>query len=214
MTNTNIITAVLTNPLVAGIKTIDAGQKRDAVAALFSVALAEVTTAYDWDFAVDEGTTSTVADQADYTLEGNNSDCRDIINVKIGTDLLTKMRKVAWDEYIYHRSHTGVTIWIPAERVDGFPTITIIAAPSSADDTITYRYRKTAVGLSSMPDDFAGLIISALTKRLIPDYEQVYRIDLRNTIKRYSFGGGESDRIKQDPRTVVRNNRRANLMGY
>ena len=213
MTEQNIVSVVLMLPVVQGIE-IPVDQKRDALRALMPGALDEVVMAYDWRFAIDKATESSVADQADYTLEGNNGDCRDIINVKYDGDLLTKMRQVAWDEYITDRTHTGVNTWIPTAPVNGFPTITIKATPSTADEDITYRYRRKNVPIQDFPDEFGFVLVSALTKRIVPEYTAVYDNDLEEMINRYAYGGGESDQIKQDPKVVAKNNRRSRLMGF
>ena len=213
MTESQIVDMVLVLPAVGSIE-LPVDQKRAALKAFVSLAINEVVTAYDWDFAIDEATEASVADQADYTLEGNDSDCRDIINIKYDGELMEKMRQVAWDEYIAGRTHSGVNTWILTAPVNGYPTITIKTTPSTSDEDITYRYRRMSVPIQDIPDTFKPVLVSALAKRVAPEYTTIYEDDLEEMINRYAYGGGESDRIKQDPRVVRKNNRRCRLMGF
>ena len=98
MTTNDLVNIIEAMPDIRIIDMV-AANKRKAIQQLVPVALDEVVVSYDWDFATDVADKDTVADQAEYTLEGNDDDCRDIINVRYGTTsdgfvLLDKKRPV------------------------------------------------------------------------------------------------------------------------
>ena len=204
---------ILSLPIVRGLE-LSANDKKKSVESIFPLALDEVTMAYDWDFTLDVATELTVASQADYVLEGNSNDCRDIINIKYDGDLMDKMGQVAYDEFMLNRTHTSIDTWIPKGRKNGFPQVTIASTPLTADVSLEYRYRRKNITLADFPDEFDYVIISAVLKHLIPSYTAQYNYDLKTMIDRHEYGGGESNQIKQDPRVVRDNNRRAKLYGY
>ena len=99
----------------------------------------EVATSFDWPFTLGLATTSTVADQADYTLRGKANDCRDIVNVAYqasgdtGWIVLVEKRPVDMDEFLSGRTVTGTGWWTDAGRdSNGSPQITLINAPISS----------------------------------------------------------------------------------
>lgn len=188
--------------------------KQNAINKIFPLALDEVTLAYDWDFTLSIATESTVADQADYTLQGNKKDCRDIINLKYDGELIQKMGQVSFDNYMVGRTNTTSNIWIPKGVDNGFPEITIATTPSSADIEMEYRYRKKNITFADFPDEFDYVIISAVLKHFLPDYTAQFSYDMKTMIDRNEYGGGESNVMRQDPRIIRGNNSRATKFGY
>lgn len=205
-------------PAIKALSDDDSG-KRSALRAMLPEVKKKVLYSHDWFFAIDEADESTVADQADYILHGNNMDCRDIINVRYGADadsleLLDKRSGIDLDEWLTDRSQTAVAVWTLAGLDHSFPKIKLVGAPSVSDYLIRYRYRKANVPDSDIPDDFSYLMITGLVSRLIPAYEPVFERDLKTMIDHYSYGGGEDNPAKQDPLVVSRNNRRATKFGW
>ena len=210
-----LISAVMLMPAIRGI-TMSDSEKRTALEAQLPSVKTKILYSYDWDFAIDEKSTVTVADQAAYVLKGNANDCRDIINIRYGSSaiLIDRMRQVDFDEWYTYRTLTSVAKWVPDGREEGFPRVRLYSTPSVAGEAILYRYRRTDVTISEFPDDFAFVFQSGLAMRMIPGYDKVFKDDLGDMIKMYNFGGGEDNQIKQDPSIVLRNNKRATLYGY
>lgn len=204
---------ILALPAIRGLG-LPTSDKKKAVENLFPIALNEITMSYDWDFTLDEASTVTVANQADYTLKGNDNDCRDIINVKYSGELITKMSPVEYDKFMVDRTHTAHDIWMPNGRDGGFPSITIASTPTAAGTAITYRYRLKNITLADFPNEFDYVIISTIVKHLIPEYTAQFAYDLRTMIDRHETGGGESNQVEQDWKITRGNNRRASLFGY
>jgi len=197
----------------------DEGGKRNALVVLLPEVKKRVLYSYDWYFAIDEADSLSVADQAEYTLKGNNNDCRDIINIRFGSSatslsLLDKRSGIDLDEWLTGRSQSGVAIWTPSGLSHEFPKIKLIGTPGYSDYIIRYRYRKSNVADSDIPIDFSYLMISGLVARLLPAYEPIFDKDLKTMIDHYSYGGGEDNPVKQDPLVVHRNNRRASKFGW
>lgn len=218
MTTDDIVRIIETNPAVQQIQ-LDAAEKRQAIEKLVPVAVDELVIRYDWDFATDTADETIVADQSDYTLRGNNNDCRDIINIRYGTstslELLDKKRPVDADEFLSGRSVSGVGFWVPNGRsADGFPKISVHATPSTSGKILRYRYRRNDVTINRLPDNFLWVLLSGILKHLIPAYSAVYEHDLKVMIDRYEMPGGEDMPVQIDPVLVDRNNERAKLYGY
>lgn len=219
MTTNDLVNIVEAMP---GIRIIEmvAANKRRAIQQLVPVALDEVVVSYDWDFATNVADEDTVANQAEYTLRGNNNDCRDIINLRYGTTsdgfvLLDKKRPVDMDDFVSNRTLTGIGWWIPFGRASGgFPKVKVFNAPSGSTNVLRYRYRRKDVSISEFPDNFKFVLIGAIVKRLIPAFDVVYRRDLETMIDHYSMAGGEDMPARLDPVVVARNNEIARMHGY
>jgi hypothetical protein len=193
--------------------------KQEAIQSYIPIVVDEVSMANEnFDFATDvcDYTGGTVLNQADYTLRGNNNDCRAIINIRYGSDydLLDEMRPVDLDEYLTDRSHTSTTIWVSHGRVDGFPRIKLVAAPTAAAEAIRYRYFKKNIPLTSFPEEFINVIISGVISKMVPEYKAIHLKDLSDMVNRYSPSGGADNPAKQDPETVRRNNSRFDRQGW
>lgn len=219
MTINDLVKIVEAMPDIRIIKMV-AANKRKAIQQLVPVALDEVVVSYDWDFATDVADEDTVADQAEYTLRGNDTDCRDIINLRYGTTsdgfvLLDKKRPVDMDDFISNRTLTGVGWWIPFGRASGgFPKVKVFNAPSGSTNVLRYRYRKNNVSVNQFPENFKFVLIGAIVKRLIPAFDVVYQGDLKTMIDHYSMAGGEDMPAPLDPVQVARNNERSRMYGY
>ena len=219
MTTNDLVNIVEAMPDIRIIKMV-AANKRKAIQQLVPVALDEVVVSYDWDFATDVADESTVADQAEYTLKGNDTDCRDIINLRYGTTsdgfvLLDKMRPVDVDAFVSGRTVSGVGAWAPFGRASGgFPKVKILTAPSGSTNVLRYRYRRNDVTINEFPENFKFVLIAAVVKRLIPAFDAVYQRDLETMIDHYSMSGGEDLPASLDPVLIARNNERAGMYGY
>lgn len=179
----------------------------------------EVATRYDWSFVLEthDHSGGTIASQADYTLLGRNDNARDIINIRYGDTLilLDERTPERQDEWQTQRSAlSGVWIWIPDGRDGKSPKIKLYGTPSTAGETIRYRYRRDNVTLQEWPVDFEFVIISGIASKLFPNRRGIFEDDIRIMIDRYESSGGEDDPVIQDPRIISANNRRALKFGY
>ena len=181
----------------------------------------EVATEWDWGFTTGETDESSVANQATYTLKGKNNDCRDIINVRViadgadGWTLLVEYSQTDMDELLSNRSADGMSMWTPDGRdANGYPKIKIFAAPSSADWTIRYRYRRNNISISDFPDEFTRVLQSALLSKFLPSYRIVYTKDLNDMIERYAAIGGTPRTVRLGADVMLRNNRIGRDYGY
>ena len=215
MTEQQIVDVVIYQPTIRAMQGED-NEKRRSIETIIPMVTDEISVSYDWDFVLAKAVETSVANQPDYVLKGNNRDCRDIINIRFGDNnkLLNKRDAVDLDEYLDGRTISTVMIWTPIARKFGFPQIKLTDAPDSSTDDITYRYRRKDVPLSEFPDEFLYVFISGVMKNMVPQFRGLFKDDINNMIRRYSGEGGEDDPAKQDPLIVYRNNRRSNMFGY
>ena len=196
-----------------------ATEKKNAIERHAKSIVGQVSTAYDWAFTIDVADKATVADQAEYELKGNAKDCRDIINVRLGSSstwpVLDKKRAIDMDEFMTDRTVTGTHWWyISGRSTNGYPMITLVDTPSTTTNTIRYRYRKNKIGIGSFPDTFSPVLVAGVISRFIPAHTGVYEHELDKMVDRYSAPGGEDDPAKLGYYEVRRNNARARKFGY
>ena len=61
------------------------------VRSFLSPSVQRITKAYDWNFACTVTTDAFVAGTSEYTLRGNDEDCQDIINIRWGDNLCSRL---------------------------------------------------------------------------------------------------------------------------
>ena len=217
ITTNGLISKVLSLPLVRAIELGD-NEKRDTVQEFIEPVIDEVLTSHLWDFMLDEATflNGTVKDQANYTLEGNKSDCRDIVTVKYGDaeNVLEERDPIDMEEWLTGRTHNTVNFWIMDGRVDKFPRIKIIATPGTANVQIKYRYAKNNVTLNDVPNEFEFVIVSGIASWLIPGYVRLYDRHIKKMISHHAVAGGHDRPALVDRYLVQMNNRRSRKYGY
>lgn len=175
----------------------------------------EVMTVHDWDFACDEKSDATVADQAEYTLSGNNGDCQDIINVRYDTDeeVLEKLNVLENDRRKPQKTGYGIYGWTAFGRSDDKSPIIIIHNTPTEAKTFKYRYRKKDLGLGDMPDSFDFVVVDAVCARFDRSLQVFADRSLARMIARYTVGGDEIDMLRINPLIEDGNVRRCSNQG-
>ena len=195
----------------------DAVDRKDTVRAVVDDVVSQIASAYDWAFVLDVADETTDGTAAEYSLQGNRKDCRDIINIRFGQtdfELLDKKTAVDMDEWLTDRDPSGTHWWYPSGRdSNGFPKITLVDTPD-ADYTIRYRYRKGNVNLGDFPPEFSNVFVLATAARLLPDMQALYERELGKVISRHSAGGGEDDPARRNYWIMRHNNATASKFGY
>ena len=192
-----------------------------AVNVLLGPIVDRIAVYYDWDFAVDEATESSVVGTHTYTLEGNDDNCRDIINVRYGPgrgkvirqmNVLQTDRREGESESGASDSGTvyGYTLWGRSD--DGKPVIKLFDTPVESD-TMTYRYRMADITLGMIPDSFGYIVRDFLRAEFDPGFEDNAERALREMADRYKVGGDEYDMARKDPVIEAGNVRRGGLQG-
>jgi len=111
------------------------------------------------------------------------------------------------------REPSGTHWWYMSGRSSGgFPKVTLVDTPAS-DFTIRYRYRKK-VKIGDFPDEFSNLFVLAVAARLIPAYQELYKLELGIVMSRHEVGGGEDDPARKNYWIMRQNNMRARKFGY
>jgi len=177
--------------------------------------VAQFVMAHDWDFACDEDSDTTVADTADYTLRGNNMDCRDIINVRYDSDLdvLDRLNVLSNDRRKPAKSGSGVYGWTWFKMsTDGFPVITIHNTPTEAK-TFKYRYRKKDITIGDIPDYFDYVVNALMKARFQDDYYSLSERFLKEAIHKYRGGGDDYETVRLNPTIEAGNIRRCQNQG-
>lgn len=180
-----------------------------------------IATAHDFDFTVDTATESVVVNQVEYTLEGNDTDCRDVINVRFGDggsddpvldrkDYLEQDRRLGTGET---ESPDMSSYIVYGASEDGFPKITLNANPTDASKILTYRYRKSKITISNIPDEFKMVTIDGLTSMFIPAFAAAFDVSLNNMVMRHKVGGDDYSTVRRDPKIESGNVRRNGLYG-
>jgi hypothetical protein len=217
VTETQLVEAVEQLPEIIELGGMDASRKRTAIRAFIPHTIDQLQNTYEWSFLLKEGTATTIAGQANYTLSGDSSDCRHIVNIKYGDDetLLTKMQPTDYDVWVQGRTIDSVSIWLPAgSDSNGFPVVTLVIAPPSSGNTLKYRYRGKNLSVASFPDDFGYVLIYGVAKWLVSGFYQQYVRHLKEMLARYESRGTEDRRAHLDPHIVTQNRVRAGRMGW
>lgn len=201
---------------------ISATEKTGLAKNMIDLVVDEIAMRHHWDFAVDVCDIATVASQQDYVLKGNNNNCRTVFNVRYGLssaadDGLTVLRKrgnADADEWLNHRTVSGVLFWTPNGEVGGYPRIRIVEAPTTATYIFRYRYWKDNVVYEGLPVGFHSAILAGVRSKFNPVLTGVYDKQIKQLIARYSPSGGEADPAKLGYWMVMDNNDIATKYGY
>ncbi len=164
---------------------------------------------YEWDFALKETTTTSVAGQSGYTLTGVNKDASQIFNIRYGdgAGLLTRKTQVAMDHILSGGTVGAVAYWVPNGRdINGDIQVEIVATPGASGETIKYRYWRDNVKIDDFPVLCDGVLEAGLTMKMVESYREIYKSELRDAIAAYTRSGGEVDVARQDT-SIIRNNR-------
>ena len=142
----------------------EVASKKKAVGGAVDMAMAQILLAYDFPFTMDEATETGVADQATYTLKGNNSDCREVIRIRWGSTstLLTQYTTKEYYQLTSGRSSvpSTVNLWYVAGVDNGFPEISVDGTPAEDGDTIKYEYRRSQMKVASFPEVWAWVVVA------------------------------------------------------
>jgi len=224
MTNHELIDAVKAKPeirlLLLPIKQGGLGLSDSNLTSMVSEhmdsAIYEVALAYDWDFAIKETTTTTTADESDYTFEGDDHDCLQVADLKYDTGETLLLEKThAWvNDYLTRSNLATPKFWIRNGRDGTYPVIRIVAEPTESDKQLKYRYWRSKIELVMFPELFKSLLVSAITKHLIPAYARVFEGDLARAISGYTRSAGGTDIAVLDSVITAGNQRRSALHGW
>jgi hypothetical protein len=177
--------------------------------------IAEIGTAYDFDFTLkDYGSVTSVADTAAYKLQGRNSDLRDIVAIRYGTELLDRIRRI--DAYEIQESGAslgGTVAWYQSDLIGGFPEVTLIDAPGTSGVALNVLYRRRNIELGTIPDEFGFVIAQGVLSWLRPDRRILFERALKKMIKNHKRGGKDIDLVGVDPHIAMTNNKIADLYG-
>ena len=178
----------------------------------------EIVGSYDFDFAVNEySDVTTVANQANYELEGESKDLRDIINIRIGDSnaVLAKLRPLDADDLLDTNDVAGgVGAWYQFGLSGaGFPVITLVRTPTVGGDALKVRYRKNNIPIEDLPDEFGFLIVSGVLGWILPAKRVQDERLLTKVIKRYRYGGKDINRASAGPNIEATNMQISNIYG-
>ncbi len=194
---------------------LPADQLNESIRTWTPYAVDEIVNSHEWSFVIKKTSTTSVIDQAEYTLSGANNDARTIINVSYDSNEIERWRARDVDWKLSGRATlTSVLGWYPSGRTkSGFPKIIIFGTPSAAK-TIDYRYTRNNMTLTEFPSAYGYVVASGVVKRLVPGYTKQFDEDLAN-MQRQDDGAGAEGIHPILPEVVVnRNNERAKLNGY
>ena len=125
-------------------------------------ALNKICRAYDFHFAVDDKTDSTVVDQANYTCKGNKSQCADILTVKYDGAKYQLPKKSEQQRDVAMEGRTGtltsIQFWTPTGIVNGHPEITFYGTPGTVVN-FAYHYRRMNIDPQEFPSLFSDTLV-------------------------------------------------------
>lgn len=190
---------------------------KDAVESNVDIVLGKIVTEYPWDFCMKTYNLSggTVADQAEYTAEGEDNDCLRIHTIYYGDnyDALEQLSPVDVREKEKSYTFTAVCVWEPSGRANGNPKFKLHKTPSTAGENLRIYYWRDGVGISEFTDDFAALFAAGIMAELTEDYNK-YEHELKKRIAFYVGGTGDIRAAQLDPTVARRNRERAKLHGW
>ena len=194
----------------------------DAKAHIPSI-VAEITASYDFPFTYSESTETVVVGTRDYTLEGEDGDCRDIILIKYGdgsdNDVVLDKKSISHQDRREGVTDDDTTDDITIEgyaiigEEDHHPKIRLSGKPSETGKVLTYRYRKSDIKLTDISDVFRFVVIYGVAASILPSIWGVYDRALNKMISRYTVGGDSYDTVRLDPVIEAGNLRRAGSYG-
>lgn len=191
-------------------------EKKEAIETNINLCVERLLTFYEWPFAVSSFTMQTTANVATYEAEGDNQDCRSIINIRYGDTelLLTKYRQVDIDlELSNAENDLEVSAWIDETVTGGFPRFRLIGTPTSVED-LKIRYWLTNTTISQVPDNFENVMKWMLAAELDPSLRGIADEEIKRMIAMVQPPGGSPQVIQQSARTRANNNKYASLQGY
>lgn len=190
--------------------------KRAALSGAVETAVGTIGASFDFWFAIGVDSDVTIADQNQYQLKGNNSNARDIINIRYGDDekLLNKIDIQAADrKYSENDRPATVDEWMVIGEQGGFPLVELIGTPVDAGETILYRFRKKNLATDVIPNEFAKVVFLLAEAELFQstfdnNLERKAEKALNWMIDKYERGGGEESPAPVGQAIVNENRRR------
>jgi hypothetical protein len=186
------------------------------VPTVVSSVLDEITSAYDFDFTLNEYSATSVAGTAEYELTGDDYDLRDIAGIRYGSDSTVLQRMRALDAHDLLENDPdlgGVRVWYQSGvNAQGFPKVTLIDTPSTAE-TIKVYYRKRNLELTNFPDDFGYVIARGVLAWVSQNHRLQFERALKRMIKRHKVGGKDYMMAQPDPHVAVTNRVISDLYG-
>lgn len=208
----DIISEITAMPQVAEIK----NNIGTIVPKLLPSVLDDIAHRYDWDFMIREYSTTTVANQAEYTITGLHDDVGDIIQIRYGDNAVVQhMRRLdAHDLVANNGTVNGVYFWYQSgvDTTTGCPKVTLVDTPSEAK-TLKVLYRENAVDLVDFPLHFQGLIVNAILMRLGVLAPPLWEKQLKEKIHRHKVGGKDYNPATIDPHMAWTQRKISNLYG-
>jgi hypothetical protein len=192
-----------------------------SVSALLDPLIDDIITAHDWDFSCDVATETSVANQSEYTLRGNNDDCADLWVVKYGPGRgvpleesgVAQMDRREAESVADASDNDGVYTYTRFGRSDdGFPKIQLFDTPG-VGNTITYRYRKMDLGLGDIPDRFSYVVRDFLRAEYDAGYLPIAEGRLNKMIAKHTIGGDSPRTVRMHPTIETGNIRRSGNQG-
>ena len=177
--------------------------------------IAEIATIHDFDFTLkDYGSVVSEADLATYKLQGQNSDLRDIVAIRYGTELLSRISQIDAYEIQESGSSLGGTVaWYQSGMIADFPEITLIDAPATSGTALNVLYRRRNIELGTVPNEFGFVIAQGVLSWLRPDRRILFERALKRMVKHHKRGGKDIDLVGVDPHVTLTNNKIAGLYG-
>ena len=225
MTNTELVTRVMTRPEIKGLSlpTAEGGLNWDpndiqtALSSFVPSVIQEVSLAYEWDFAMKTATNVTsTTDDPTYILGGNDNDALAISTIyydESASPLLKRTKR--WiDDHLSRNTVITVTFWYPSGRSNKKPVVTLVDAPSESGKEIKYDYWNSKVKLEDFPPLCDAVLEAALAKRVIHTFHSVYRLELQDAIAAYTRPSGETHPPVLDPTIARMNQRISNKHGW
>lgn len=182
---------------------------------MVSQVIAEIGTAYDFDFTLEDyGSVTSVADQTSYTIQGRNKDLRDIVAIRYGTELLDRIGRIdAYELQEVGGSLGGTVAWYQSDMVGDFPKVTLLDTPATGGTALNVLYRRRNIELGTIPDEFGFVIAQGVLSWLRPDRRILFERALKKMIKNHKRGGKDIDLVGVDPHITLTNNKIADLYG-
>lgn len=217
----------------------DPGEKQKALEGAFANAIRKICLTYDFPFMLGEAEATSVADQGVYVLSGDDGDCRDIISVSYDSALLEE-RSYRWyleqvagvaSSDSYNAVDDTPAYWIQIGEASGNPVVRIYPTPSSAGDTIAYRFRRKVPSFEAFPDSWSHVMIAVMEADLFGSAgvasmvnevrsanPQLFVINAEKAISEmvdhYHGSTGGPSEVPLDPTWRAENRRRNALFGY
>jgi len=197
---------------------LSATEQRDVLKEIIPMVVNDLVLRNEWNFALDSASKTTVAGQAEYTLD-EDQDCMQVHSVRYTASdgtfrLLEKRSQIMMDDILSVRTVDEGTYWVPlAPNKNSFQRIAVLGAPSDATHSLVYRYWKRKT-LEQLPTEFENAVLAGVKSKFDTRFLDAYEHEIRVLLDDFYGEDPDAELARMDPHIARLNRRRTSKLGF